>query len=506
VLCELASDLSRISMLRGPYDFSVADHGYKRGAWARCGSRRTQQGLTLVEVVASLGILAGVFAGLAMVADSYSQDTKATIAATQLRTFGEASRAYVKDNYSAVQLVAGPTIPAMIDASTLIASGHLTAEFSSRNAYAQTMCTLVLEPTANKLQALVVSEGGTPIDDLTLGVISAIVGGSGGAVYSTAPAAIRGAMGGWELTTSAFDDLANNVSRRCDGTAGNVRIAPGTPAMALWFENGDTSSAFLARDAVPGRPELNELNTPLVLNSVVTLDDACTRPGSIARDSTGAVMNCRLGQWKAAGGGSEFWKDPVSTFASLPPCDAGSVGHTRVVEVPSVGGGPRAYSCIGGSWAALSFNDSGNLVVPSKIIGSGGQGTYGSITVQGDKNSYAGVNFRNAGGDAAGTLMMHSSYGGFFRADDTNWRWYVDEAGNSWQPGTPNVADVYIRSIGRHASVIFGGAFSTNIYVGCYIGNPRAGGACGCPSGTGAYPSGQFSVYAGSDSNAYLCQ
>ncbi|OYY33349.1 MAG: hypothetical protein B7X65_17810 [Polaromonas sp. 39-63-25] len=475
-------------------------------ARGRRGTSPIQRGLTLVEVVASLAILSGALAGLSMIGDVYSQDTKATIAANQVRTFGEASRAYLKDNYSAVQLVAGPTSPAMIDASTLIASGHLAAGFSSVNAYGQVMCALVLEPTANKLQALVISEGGTPIDDITLGVISAIVGGSGGAVYSTAPAAVRGAMGGWELSASSFDDLTNNVTRRCDGTAGNVRIVPGTPAMALWFENGDTSSAFLAREAVPGRPELNELNTPLVLNSVVVPDDACTRLGSIARDATGAVMNCRLGQWKAAGGGSEFWKDPVSTFATLPPCDAGSVGHTRVVEVPSVGSGPRAYSCIGGSWAALSLNDSGNLLVPSKIIGSGGQGTYGSITVQGDKNSYAGVNFRNSGGDSAGTLMMHSSYGGFFRADDTNWRWYVDDAGNSWQPGTANVADAYVRSIGRHVSQIFGGAFSTNIYVGCYIGNPRAGGACGCPGGFGAHPTGQFSVYAGSDSNAYVCQ
>ena len=493
-------------MVGRSYDLGAADKAFKRIPWALSASRRTQVGLTLVEVVASLAILSGALAGLSMIADVYSHDTKATIAANQLRTFGEASRAYVKDNYSIVQLVAGASTPAMIDASTLIASGHLAAGFSGSNSYAQTMCTLVVEPTANKLQALVVSEGGTPIDDLTLGVIAATVGGSGGAVYSTAPTAIRGAMGGWELDGSAFDNLANNASRRCDGSPGNVRIAPGTPAMALWFENGDTSAAFLARDPVPGRPELNEMNTPLVMKSIQTIDAACTQVGAIASDASGTVMNCKSRVWKPAGGGSEFWKDPVATFALLPVCDASSRGHTRMVYTPTGGSGLRTYSCNGVVWEALSFNDQGDLVVPSKIIGSGGLNNYGAMTIQGDKNGYSGLNFRNASGDRVGTLMMHSSNSGFFRADDTNWRWYVDDVGNSWQPGTANVSDAYIRSIGRHASQIFGGAFSTNIYVGCYIGNPRAGGACGCPGGFGAYPSGQFSVYAGSDSNAYICQ
>lgn len=72
--------------------------------------------------------------------------------------------------------------------------------------------------------------------------------------------------------------------------------------------------------------------------------------------------------------------------------------------------------------------------------------------------------------------------------------------------GSAYLNDVYLRSIGRWGSNIFGGHFATNIYVGCYIGNPRAGGGCGCPAGFGAYPSGQYSVYTGSDSNGYICQ
>lgn len=77
-------------------------------------------------------------------------------------------------------------------------------------------------------------------------------------------------------------------------------------------------------------------------------------------------------------------------------------------------------------------------------------------------------------------------------------------AGNA--PGSAYLNDVYLRSIGRWGSTIFGGHFATNIYVGCLIGNPRASGACGCPAGFSAYQTGQYSQFTGSDSNAYICQ
>ena len=263
--------------------------------------RKCEQGVTLLEVILSLGIISAATIGMNMIASRYADDTKLTIAASQTRTFGEAVKAYIKDNYATVQAVATPSAPAMVDVPTLIASGYLTTGFMSTNAFGQSLCALVLEPTANRLQAMVVAEGGTAIDDLSLGSLAAIVGGSGGGTYSSDATVIRGAVGGWAITTATFDNLVNNVNRKCDGTAGNVRVAAGTPAMALWFENGDTSSAFLARDAVPGRPELNAMNTPIVMNSVQVANDACSNLGAIARSSTGAVLSCQSALWKTQG-------------------------------------------------------------------------------------------------------------------------------------------------------------------------------------------------------------
>lgn len=330
-----------------------------RGAKRNSAGLARQAGITLVEVVASLAIIAAASVGLVVMSDTYAEDAKASVTAGQLRSFGNAAQSYIKDNYAAVQAVATDTAPAMVDAATLVAAGALPSDFATRNSFGQTMCVLVLEPTAGRLQALVVSEGGRSIDDLSLGGIASMIGGSGGAVYDADPAVIRGASGGWQVPAAAFDDRTNNIGRRCDGTVGNVRLAAGTPVMALWFENGATSTAFLSRDAVPGRPELNEMNTPLVLNSIQVVGDACTRLGSVARSAAGGVLSCQSGQWKAQG--SSFWDDPVATFADLPSCAAASVGQTRVAMTSTVGPGPRVFTCNGTSWVALAVDDSGNL-------------------------------------------------------------------------------------------------------------------------------------------------
>ena len=444
--------------------------------------RSRQQGLTLLEVIVALGIISTATIGMNMIASRYSDDTKVTIAASQTRTFGEAVKAYVKDNYAAIQALATPTAPAMVDVPTLIASGHLTTGFGSTNAYGQSICALVLEPTANRLQAMVVAEGGTVIDDLSLGSLAAIVGGSGGGTYSSDASVIRGAVGGWAIPAVTFDNLVNNVARKCDGTAGNVRVAAGTPAMALWFENGDTSSAFLARDAVPGRPELNAMNTPIVMNSVQVANDACSNLGAIARSSTGAVLSCQAGLWKPQG--SSFWEDPVASFAALPTCNAAVTWRTRIVQTPTVGAGPRAYTCNGSVWVALAVNDQGNLTVPKKITGGGADAAYGAITILGQQNGWSGANFKMADGTDAGTLMMHPSYSGFYNAAQNNWRSYVDDAGNTWQNGSANLVDVYSRLTGHYFSSV----------SSCPSGWVWSGGSCqaiawyaaaGVPSGTG---------------------
>ena len=264
-------------------------------------------------MIASLAILSVAVMGMAILADNFSRDTKGNVTSSQMRTFGEASKAYIKDNYAAIQAIATSTSPALIDVSTLIAAGKLPTGFLAANAYGQSMCTLVLEPAANRLQAMVIAEGGATIEDLALGSIASTIGGSGGGVYAAAATTMRGAIGGWSLPLSTYDNLVNNVGRHCDGTAGNISVAAGRPLMALWFENGDTSAAFLSKDLVVNRPDLNTMTAPLVMGSVQSLSAACTQTGAIAQDGTGSLISCQAGIWAPAAASSSNAKCVASS-------------------------------------------------------------------------------------------------------------------------------------------------------------------------------------------------
>lgn len=342
---------------------------------------KKQAGVTLIEIVIALGIMSAVVAGTAALIDRSAEDTRGAVAAQHLRTIGDAANVYIKDNYTAVMANATPTTPALIRVSDLIAGGYLQAGFSMTNTYNQNACVLVLEPTANNLTALVITEGGTALDDLTLGGLAGITGAAGGGVYTSATTTVRGAMGGWSLPIGNYAN-ANHLGQKCDGTAGVATLAVGHPAMALWFANGDSTAGFLYRDAVPGRPELNQMNTPIIMSSVQTAGTACTA-GAIARDVSGALLSCDVGtlQWKVAGG-SQYWQDPVANFASLPVCNAAALNHTRVAQTPTVGAGPRAYTCNGASWLALAVDNSGNLTVPGALTVTG-TATAGNVSTTG---------------------------------------------------------------------------------------------------------------------------
>jgi hypothetical protein len=65
----------------------------------------------------------------------------------------------------------------------------------------------------------------------------------------------------------------------------------------------------------------------------------------------------------------------------------------------------------------------------NNILASGANSTYGALTIQGEKNTWSGVNFKNSGGANSGTLMMTPSYSGFYNSTDSGWRMYVTDGG-----------------------------------------------------------------------------
>ena len=94
-----------------------------------------QRGITLVESIATLGIMSAVAVGTVMMSSTYSEDTRTAGAAEHMRTISEAARLYARDHRAVLIGQAGPTTPAMLSVSVLSAAGYLPPGFSSRNSF-----------------------------------------------------------------------------------------------------------------------------------------------------------------------------------------------------------------------------------------------------------------------------------------------------------------------------------------------------------------------------------
>jgi len=448
-----------------------------------------QKGVTLIELVVAISIMATLAVGINSLVATYSEDTKASVTATHLSTVTNAANSYIKNNFSSITAVATPTTPALIRVTDLVAGGYLTAGFSTKNPSQQDTCVLVLEPTPNNLTALAVTEGGVTIDDLGLGRIASTIGGAGGAIYSTANTTVRGAMGGYSFAVGNFAN-ANHLGMKCDGvTAGVVSLSAGHPMVALWFDDSNPNASTLYRDAVPGNPSLNTMNTPIIMGagSVQAVDAVCTTNGALGRDATGGVVSCVSGKWKAAGG-SPYWQDPVLNFASLPVCNAAAMNQTRVVQTPSVGTGSRAYTCNGsGTWSPLGVNNDGNILVAgaATITKLDGNLEVTSVAVESTGCSPNGRIARDSSG-----LILSCQTGSWQRATkiavQTCPSGQVVNGFNA--SGNPTCAAGGSTDFGeyKYASMSDGSIFcsGTGTYSNrCVQSNPKTGG-CSCPAGS----------------------
>lgn len=88
-----------------------------------------------------------------------------------------------------------------------------------------------------------------------------------------------------------------------------------------------------------------------------TAGAACSGTGLIAQQG-GAILSCVGGVWK--GQGSDYWRDPVTSYANLPTSDP--VGTVRLSKDTG-----RAYRWTGGSWTALAVDQNGDMNVPNRM-------------------------------------------------------------------------------------------------------------------------------------------
>lgn len=356
------------------------------------------RGFTLIETLAALALAAILAVGVSQLVLTAVEDNKGQQTGQHQQRVAAAAGKYLAANHATLLTTATPTTPVPVSVAQLQAAGFLSTTIEVTNPYGQTPCLLVLQPTAGRLEALVVTEGGpAPIPQKILPFVASSAGSGGGYIAYGSPAVGQGAFGSWRLNAT---ELGNYLSASCTGTT----AAAGSLATALFYE-GDETGDFVYRNSVPGRPELNRMTTPLHMAAVAidgdTTDTRCvaadaTTHGRIAVDVSGRILSCQAGAWKRQGSAS--WKDPVNTFADLPPAADNTAGDVRIVNALS-----RAFTWNGTSWTALAVDENGNFSVPGTA--AAGMVQLNTVVVNGDACPSNGLLAR----DAAGTVLVCSS-------------------------------------------------------------------------------------------------
>lgn len=378
----------------------------KMSRMQRPQGKRRQSGIAMLEVLGALAIGAALLLSLSTVMDSSLEDMKGQQAAYYQSQLSLAANKYIAANSSTLQ-TALPTAASLapVTVAQLIAGHFLPAATGAKNVFGQTPCLLVRQPDPvsrpGQFDALLVTTGGDPIPDRTIATV-AVNAGAGGGYISVADAGnAKGAS--WNTSTASFRSASCSGGSALTGTSTDG----GRLASNLFYNGpGQLSTDFLYRNAVPGRPELNRMNTPIRMASaaLVSMGDSCLNPSGVAEagvaidTSTRSILTCGSGgTWSYP----SQWKEPVSTYGSLPT--AGSqTGDVRMVT-----GLSRAFTFNGSSWVALAVDQNGNLNVPGtltaanahvtqNIVADGTIHAAGDITTSGSVSADVDVNAARA--------------------------------------------------------------------------------------------------------------
>lgn len=222
-----------------------------------------QHGFTLIEAIAALIILTLLIPVFVRYQTMGWEETEQAAAAQQMRQVDQAAEAYVQQNYSTLQATATPGTPVTFTTAPLIATGFLPAGFRSTNPYGQSYQVSVLQPSPGDLQVMVFTTGGQTAQNgfmyqaksvfanQTIPHIAAMVGAEGGyvptgVVPGQSTTIAQGAFGGWQVPLTNYP-------------------SPGIGHLAdfLYFTQGTLSPQYLYRVAVPGQPQLNQMQTDL---------------------------------------------------------------------------------------------------------------------------------------------------------------------------------------------------------------------------------------------------
>ncbi|AVZ36708.1 pilus assembly protein PilV [Pseudomonas aeruginosa] len=235
---------------------------------------KINRGFISIELMIALIIIAIATTGGISVLMSYLDGLNEQHAAQQQQQVAKAAEKYLKDNFSTVLASAGATAPAVITVPMLRNTRYLPAGFSDTNIFGQQYQVRARKPAANQLETLIVTTGGQAAPEMSIRRIAQLMGAQGGYISKTNTGIAQGAA--WQVALSNFGSAPG---------AGHL-------ATALFFQDGAIANEYLYRNAVPGHPELNRMNTALNMGgNNIAAAGAITASGNITTSADISARN-----------------------------------------------------------------------------------------------------------------------------------------------------------------------------------------------------------------------
>lgn len=292
-----ATDLSRQNRL------GKASQARRLGGLGRLNRLRRLKGGFAVEALGALALLT-LLVGYS-IHNSVSDNHKnlAEVAATHHKAVAKGASLYVRDNYSDLLSELEGTNVKEVTVKDLQDQGYLSTSLSRQNPWGQELkLKLKKGPESNPIEALVVSQGGQPVDVKTARQVAERIGAEGG--YTVA----NGEHCGSQQVSGNKLCGTNHVWEYPSGDFGLANQNTGYIASALFFKDGMQLSEYLYRKPIPGKDELTTMETYLRMGEGAIAEEGgqCdNNMKAIAMSNEGLILSCQNGshgkEWVGAG-------------------------------------------------------------------------------------------------------------------------------------------------------------------------------------------------------------